>query len=101
MTLFINGERRKTKQIEGESFMVQCINGEIVTSGTELNLTILNENLETKKIFKLAKKMNLYCDWNNDSMSGNEDFIAVGYDNYVSCYRRHGVMEPMVRLITF
>ena len=102
MSLFINGELRKTKKFGEDCLsLIQHVNDEIVLATGELNLTILNENLETKKIFKLAKKMNLYCDWNNDSMSGNEDFIAVGYDNYVSCYRRHGVMEPMVRLITF
>ena len=101
VSVFINGELRKTRNFEKHIFVVQCVNGEIMLMGSDPNLIIVNENLETKKIFNLADGISLAYSSNNDSISGNTTFIAVGNENYVSCYRRHGVMEPMVRLLNF
>ena len=101
MTVFTNGERRKTRKFEEGINMVKCINGEIMLSAGDPNLIIVNEELETKKSFKLAEEIDFSNTTNNDSMSCNETFIAVGYENYVSCYRRRGSMEPMVSRLDF
>ena len=112
MSLFVNGELRKTKKFEEGSLpLIQVVNDEIVLAEGELNLTILNENLETKKIFKYkmygnesdssdssgSSTMSDDGVYYPDSISGNETFIAVAKNYKAFFYRRLGGNEPKVR----
>ena len=67
MSLFINGEVRKTKQFPRCWIpAIACVNGEIIHADGENNLLVLNENLETKRVlnpeneFELHRKFGYY-----------------------------------------
>ena len=109
MSLFINGELRKTKKFGEDCLsLIQNVNDEIVLAAGELNLTILNENLETKKTFKYetyeyetdsSDSSGLSVDFMPalNSISGNETFIAVANKYKVFFHRRLVGNQPKVR----
>ena len=106
MSLFINGELSKTKKFGEDCLsLIQNVNDEIVLAAGELNLTILNENLETKKTFQykdetdFSDSSDLTVDFMPylDSISGNETFIAVANNYNVLFFRRLGGNQPKVR----
>ena len=95
MCIFVDGELKKTKVFEGKAPLVGFINGEIVVATANGKLTIMNENLDTKKEFTAGAITEISDPW---SLAGNEMFIAVGnFGGVVRYYERNGDKNPMVR----
>ena len=97
VSLFINGEVKKTKQFtDGWLPVIACVNGETIYADGENNLLVLNENLETKRVLnpenEFDPELHTYF-----IITGNEAFIAAATQHEVRCYWRHGGREPMVR----
>ena len=98
VSLFINGEVRKTKQFPNYWLpVIASVNGEIIHADGENNLTVLDENLETKRVLNPGKKFDPDTDNYFDFICGSESLIAASDDNEVSCCWRHGGREPIVR----
>ena len=97
MSLFINGEVRKTKQFtDGWLPVIACVNGEIIYADGENNLIVLDENLETKRVLNPEKEYDPNVHSFFSLITGNEAFIAGVDQHEVRCYWRHGGREPMV-----
>ena len=92
--LFINGKLKKTKTFDSAVPLVDFINGEVVVAAQNGSLTILTQDFETEKEFSIRAATESSYPW---SLSGNEDFIAVGgHAGVVCCYERKGDNNPMV-----
>ena len=92
VSIFVDGQLKKTQKFEGKETLVQFINGEIVAASSDSEMEILNENLGIKKQFTAGTVTKNSTPW---SLTGNEKYLASGNeDGVVRYYRRNGDAEP-------
>ena len=92
VSIFIDGQPKKTRKIEGEETLVQFIYDEIVMASSDGKLRILNENLDIKKQFTAGTVTQNSTPM---SLTGSEKYLASGNGvGVVRYYRRNGDAEP-------